>query len=52
MNLEKNRGGGKEKCTHWFEQVLLVAVMALHEFHGKYTAIDQIQYIELMEHIF
>jgi len=37
--LKKNGDGGEEKCTHWFEQVLLVAIMALHEFHNKYTAI-------------
>jgi len=26
---------GTKKCTHWFEQVLLLAIVALHEFHKQ-----------------
>ena len=33
--IYKKKDMGTKKCTHWFEQVLLLAIVALHEFHKQ-----------------
>ena len=34
-DLQKKKDMGTKKCTHWFEHVLLLAIVALHEFHKQ-----------------